>query len=365
MMFDKARIGSKHLFRVVLFHAMALTAYLHAIPSAWSANALPFEVVRVRNQEVMIEQVLDGTIEAIHQSTVSSQINGRVIAVDYDVDDYVAKDSILVRFKDTQQRAAVRQGQAVLDEARARLREAKARFDRIEQLFEKKLVSKQEVDQSRSDLQAAEARLEQAEGALEKAREDLEHTVVRAPYSGVVVERHVELGETANVGQPLMTGLSLEELRAVAAMPQSFIHVVQTHGKAHVIVPDETRERIPGQKLTFTPYADPKTHTFRVRVDLPPGEHGLYPGSFVKVAFVAGQEPRLLVPGKAIAYRSEVRGVYVVSEENRVSLRQVRLGRAHGNRIEVLAGLSAGERIALDPVRAAIFMKQLPRGQDE
>ena len=265
---------------------------------------------------------------------------------------------MLLRLTDTEQRAGLQQAQAALEEAQARYNEAKARFDRVQGLLAKKLVSKQEFDQAAADLKASQARLALAKGGVEKAREELAQTVVRAPYSGVVTQRHVALGETANPGQPLMTGFSLEQLRAVSVVPQSLIDAVRSYSHAEVIVTHLAERRIPAERLTFTPYADPYTHTFRVRLDLPKGDHGLYPGTFVKVAFVTGKDERLLIPARAVAYRSEVRGVYVVAADGGIAFRQVRVGRVFGDEIEILAGLSEAEHVALDPVRAAVTLKQ-------
>lgn len=350
--------GFKRIWRWIFGGSLLMLGF-----SSAASPDLPFAVVTAERREVVSEQIFDALIEAVHQSTVSAETSGRVIELNYDIDDYVSKGAVLLRLTDTQQQAGLKQATASLEEAEARHREAKARFDRIQGLFAKKLISKQELDQSAADLKATAARLQLAKGGVEKAREQLEQTVVRAPYSGVVVKRHVELGETANPGQALMTGLSLEKLRAVSVVPQSLIEAVRTYGEAHVINTLHDEERITAEKLTFTPYADPYTHTFRVRVSLPSGDHGLYPGTFVKVAFVAGKEKRLLVPAQAVAYRSEVRGVYVVDEKGRVSLRQVRVGRTFGDQVEILAGVAAAERIALDPVRAAVYVKEAARRQ--
>jgi multidrug efflux pump subunit AcrA (membrane-fusion protein) len=97
-----------------------------------------------------------------------------------------------------------------------------------------------------------------------------------------------------------------------------------------------------------------------VRVDLPEGSATLFPGMFVKVGFVVGETRRLLIPAEGIVRRSELSAVYVVGEE-RVELRQVRLGRRYDDDIEVLAGLDEGEQVALDPVRAGIYVKEQQR----
>jgi multidrug efflux pump subunit AcrA (membrane-fusion protein) len=86
---------------------------------------------------------------------------------------------------------------------------------------------------------------------------------------------------------------------------------------------------------------------------------------FIKVAFVIGESQRLLVPTEALIRRSEVTGVYVVDDAERLRMRQVRVGRNFGERTEVLAGLRAGERVADDPVQAGIYIKTMSVQIDE
>jgi multidrug efflux pump subunit AcrA (membrane-fusion protein) len=151
-----------------------------------------------------------------------------------------------------------------------------------------------------------------------------------------------------------MSGLSLETLRVAVDVPQSLIDPIRRIGKANVYVDDHA---IAAESLIFFPIADPAANTFRVRVNLPDGSATLYPGMFVKVGFVIGETERLLVPVGAVVHRSELTAVYVVDAED-VSLRQIRAGRRYGERVEVLAGLSAGESVATDPVRAGVLLKE-------
>jgi len=261
---------------------------------------------------------------------------------------------VIMRFTDTEQRAALRNAEAALEEATARFEQAESEFERISAMFENETVPKARYDQARANYDAARARLDAARSGVATAEEQLEYTVVRAPYAGIVSARHVEVGELVRPGQPLMSGLSLESLRATVDVPQSMIEPIRRIGRAFIYVGED---RIAGENLTFFPIADPQSNTFRVRVDLPTGSATLYPGMFVKVGFVIGETQRLLIPAAAIVYRSELTAVYRVYGDE-VNLQQVRLGRRYGDNLEVLAGLTEGEVVATDPVRAGVYVKE-------
>ncbi|MDO8310417.1 MAG: efflux RND transporter periplasmic adaptor subunit, partial [Sideroxyarcus sp.] len=97
----------------------------------------------------------------------------------------------------------------------------------------------------------------------------------------------------------------------------------------------------------------------QVRINLPANEAGVYPGMFVRTHFVVGKVSKLLIPSSAVVRRSEVVAVYVLDDKNRPRLRQVRLGESTDkDEVEVLAGLAAGEHVALDPVKAGMAAKQ-------
>ena len=318
---------------------------------AVAGSMAQLETVAAAEHLVEQEQLFDAVLEAINKTTVSAQTSGLIEAVLFDVDDFVEKDALLIQIKDTQQRASVAA-------AEARYAEAEVNYKRVKDLVGKKLAS-------RSDFDKAEAALKGARAALAQAQEQLSYTKVRAPYSGIVTERHVEPGETASPGKTLMTGISLEQLRAVARVPQQHIDAVRKLAKARILLPGNSAEaELTGTHITISPYADPNSHTFFVRVDLPEGQHGLYPGMFAKVAVATGQRERLVIPASAVAYRSEVSAVYVVQDNGTVSMRQLRLGRklADGN-IEVLAGLQANEKVALDPSKAVVVLKEQRAGK--
>lgn len=303
------------------------------------------------------EQFFDGVVEAVHQATISAQTAGEIVELPYDVNDYVPKGGIVVRFVDTQQKARLDKAEAAEAEAVARLEEVTARHRRNQQLVEQKLVSKAQLEQSAADLKAAQAKLKLAQAATKEARDQWEYTVVRAPYAGVLVERFVEVGEHANVGTPLGTGLSLEQLRVKVAVPSRYAASIRDNLQSRVQAADGSW--LQAVAVTLFPYADPASHTFTARVELPEGQHGLFPGMWAKTAFTLGEKTALVIPTESIVRRSELTGVYVRSADNKIQLRQLRIGRELDDGMTVvLAGLMEGELVALDPVLAGIQLKQ-------
>lgn len=300
------------------------------------------------------ERLYDGTVEAVNSATVSAQTAGRIAEVYYDVDDYVEAGAPVIRFTNVEQTASARQAEAQLQEALARETEASDEYERIRNLYGSNAVSKRDLDRALTARDAAVARVAAARSALESAREQVEYTIVRAPYAGIVTERHVEVGESVSVGRPLMSGLSLEALRVKVEVPQQIVGRIRESMKASVLT-DEGR--VTPTSITIFPYADQSTNTFTVRLELPEGQFSLYPGMFTKVAFVVGEAQRLLVPTSAIVRRSEVTGIYVVNDDKSIRLRQIRIGAEFGERTEVLAGLLPDENVATDPVSAGIYVK--------
>ena len=329
--------------------ALALHACTQSTPDVDNTAVAPLSSIEVALESTPLERLLDGRIEAVNQGTVAAQTSGRVTEILYDVNDFVPAGAVIVRLRATEQRAGLLQAQASLREITARETEARQRYDRVVTMYENKLVAKAALDEAAANRDATKAQLEAARAALQRANEGVTYTEVRAPYAGIVSKRNVQLGETVAPGTPLMSGLSLQFLRVTVDVPQSTVEQVRRIRKAAVYVDGR---RIEATRLTVFPEAATQSSTFRARLELPENATDLYPGMFVKVAFVIGETQRLLVPVTALVERGEVTAVYVLDPNGRVSLRQIRLGHRFGDKLEVLAGLAVKERIAADPIAA-------------
>jgi len=331
--------------------AAALLSACGAETAAPVARApVAFETLEVALETSPRERAWDGVVEAVNQATLSAQTAGRVLELPFDVNDYVEAGQVVVRFTDVEQVSARRRASAAMSAAQAAAAEAELSYRRTEELVAKQLLARATLDQARARRDAARAALESARAGISEAGEQVDYTVIKAPYSGILTERLVEVGESVRPGQALVSGLSLDRLRVNVEVPQSDIQAIREQGTAAVLLPDG--RRIEASGLVIFPYADPKTHSFRIRVELPEAKTGLQPGMTVKTAFKTGEAQRILIPASALVSRSEVTAVYEVDPANRVGLRQVRVGHRVGDRIEILAGLSPGDRIAADPLAA-------------
>ena len=333
-----------------------LTGAVIALAALGSAPVQSLETVPATVLEMARHFRLDGVVEAVHQSTVAAQTSAQVEEVLFDIDDHVDKGEVIVVLRNTEQKAGVDQASAGLRAARARLAEAEAEYGRIRDLFDRQLVSRQDMDRVSATRKTARAALEAAEAGVSQASQQLEYTRIRAPYSGIVTERHVQVGEIARPGTPLMSGISLEELRVVVKIPQSIVSQVREHRSASVELPDG--EWVAARKMTVFPVADAGSGSFSTRLDLPPGQDGLFPGMFVKAAFVTGTARVLTVPARAVVARSEVTGIYVLDRGGGVRFRHIRPGRTLADgRMTILSGLDPGEQVVLDPAAALAVLK--------
>ena len=325
-------------------------------PKAAPAAGLKAAAVEVR--EVDLAYSAEAVIEAVRQSTVSAQIAGRIVELRFDVGDYVKQGQVIVRIDERAATQAMAASEAQVREAEAAARNARVNLERSRQLLAQKFLSQAAVDKAEADNKQAQARLQAMLAGAGQAATERSFATIVAPYSGVVAARHVELGEMAVPGKPLMTGFDPASLRAVANVPQAQVAAIQATGRARIEIPSLGRW-IDVQQVTVVPSADPRTHTTRIRLELPEDLRGVYPGVFARAHFTVGRAPRLLAPRAAVFQRSELTGVYVLVDEGarglRPLLRQIRLGTAGDEgAIEVLAGLKPGERVALEPVKAGM-----------
>ena len=336
--------------------APVLALVLAACGSEESTKAVapppPLDTAIVEVRDVELTYSAEAVVEAVRQSTVAAQISGRIVELRFDVGDYVKKGEVIVRIDERAAAQALAASEAQVRQAEAALRNARAEYERARQLVAQKFLSQAALERAESEYKVAQERVSALIAGAGQAATERGFATVVAPYSGIVSARHVELGEMATAGKPLMTGFDPATLRVSATVPQAQVAAIQAGAKARIELPSVGRW-IEASSVTVIPSADPRTHTTQVRIALPSEVRGIYPGIYARAHFVTGRKPALLVSRAAVIRRSELTAVYVVADT--VRLRQVRLGTAGDeSAVEVLAGLKPGERVALEPVKAGL-----------
>ncbi|MNC43185.1 Multidrug resistance protein MdtE precursor [compost metagenome] len=207
------------------------------------------------------------------------------------------------------------------------------------------MITRAQLDNAEATDRAARAEVNAAGAALTQAREAYGYTRILAPYAGVVTKRLVELGETVAPGTPLLSGFSLDTLRVEVELPQSALALAGQPSDVQVLLPDG--KSVTPVKLTRFNYADSQSHTFRLRLDLPPQTAGVLPGMWLKVRLKQGERQVLQVPDRALLRQGEFDGVYLQQPAG-WALTPVRVGHCVEGLCEILAGLQAGDKLAPD-----------------
>ena len=322
--------------------------YISALFLAYPALTLAMDApatYKVLSQSVEQSFTLEAKVEAVKEATISAQTSGRIQSISFDVNDYVEQGTVIVQLRDKQQKAALEQAKAGLQQAEAANTDAQSKLEQSTPLFKQGSLSKGQYDTIKANAKSASAMVKASKALLNQAKENYSYTQIRAPYSGIVKARLVEVGESVSPGTPLMTGLSLSKLRVTADIPQRFTPHLLDKSKFRIVT---SAGMIEPEKVTFFPYADPNSHTFKVRVDINSEGSHLFPGMWVKLQAPMGERTMISIPQSALVQKGELSAVYVF-HDNQYKLRQIRLGKINGTNIEVLSGLRDGEIISQNP----------------
>jgi len=318
-----------------------------------------------------------GYVTARRQATVSSKITGKVVEVLVEEGMKVEKDQVLARLDASQTRQALALSQALLAasqrasvETEARIREAMLRQKRVRTLVGQGISTTADADAVDAEVDALQARLatqhEQAHAAereVDMARQNLDDTIIRAPFAGVAISKNAQPGEMISPnsagGGFTRTGIStivdMSSLEIEVDVNEAYIQRVQP-GQAVTATLDAYRDwPIPGHVITTIPAADRQKATVTVRIGFDALDPRILPDMGVKVAFLADASSTGASTQRVVRVaRSAVRGsqgaefVFVVGNGDRLERRGVSLGAGADDPAEVVAGLRAGERIVVE-----------------
>ena len=324
--------------------------------------------------------VLDasGYVTARRQATVSAKITGKVTEVLIEEGQRVTEGAVLARLDDTEVKAQLTLARAQLaaarsqeGEIRAQLAQAERDYARQQELHTRELVAAQALDAALAQRDMLRARLannvEQVRVAGESvsvAQVQLDNTVIRAPFSGVVIAKSAQPGEMISPisagGGFTRTGIGtvvdMDSLEVQVDVNESFINRVTAEQPVEATLNAYPEWKIPGSVIAIIPTADRSKATVKVRVAIKPKDARIVPDMGVRVAFLTTQPatgrpaapPAVLVPADAVRGEGASAVVFVHTGE-RVERRGVTLGQAIGAEREIASGLRPGERVVVAP----------------
>ena len=301
-----------------------------------------------------------GTIQSKTISVISSRIMGAVTEVLVKQGDKVAAGQELLLIDDSDITQRVNAVQASYNEAIKAQQSAKSNktlaettYNRYKQLYDEKAITGQEMDQMTNqkqravlDFQRAQASVEAAKANLNQAKIGLDFSRITSPIDGVVTHKNIDKGSMATPGTPLMTVEDNAGYKVETSVDESMANQVAVSMPVDVAV-DSISKTFKGVVSEVVPSIDASSRTFVVKavITQDPNDHSLTNGLYARVLIPQKSRSILAVPATAIINKGQLVGVYVVSEENRTSYRMIRTGKTFGDDVEVLAGISDGEKI--------------------
>jgi RND family efflux transporter MFP subunit len=305
------------------------------------------ELVAVRVVRLSAQESAVGTVRAVRETTVAAKLLAKVAEVRVRAGQRVAKDEWLVRLDDEDLKARQERADAASREAEAVRTQAQTEFDRVSRLFAASNAAKAEFDQADAALKAAAARLEQAQQAQREAGVQLGYATIVSPMDGLVVDKRVEAGDMVSPGQALLSLYDPTHMQLVASVRESLVPRLSV-GQVVSVRIEALGRTCAGEVSEIVPESDVASRSFAVKVTgpCPPDIHS---GMFGRLLIPLDEEEWLVIPQAAVRRVGQLDSVAVAAADGKTLHRRVvQLGRTLDADVEVLSGLRAGERVAVD-----------------
>lgn len=322
------------------------------LAQARSDSNLLVSVISAAPEKSDLGTPLPANVEAFIQASIYARASGYLKDWFVDIGDHVTNGQVLAEIDTPELDEELAQAKAQLDQAKASLDLAKITADRWNTLLKTASVSEQDAAVKRSDYILQQANVEAASANLQRLQDLKGFDRVTAPFTGVITARMTDIGQliTAGSGPELFGMAQTDPLRVYVQVPQQYVHDIVDGQKAQLSfleIPGRTFEAT----VTQTSGAvDPTTRTLQVELQVPNPKGDIFAGSYAQVRFNESARPdALTISDNAIIFRAQGTQVAIVGPDNKVRLRDVKVGRDFGDVIEVLAGLSATDRVVDNP----------------
>lgn len=333
------------------------------VPGAAEPGVLSVRTAEVREEAAPSTTAATGVVEPIRRAMPAGRLMGTVTAAPFQEGDRVREGQVLVRI-DVQDLAARRaQVLAQVREAQAVLRDAETHLARMRVLSAEGAIARVQLEQAETGVARARAAVQTANAGLRELEANAAYGTIEAPFSGVIVRKMVEVGNLAAPGQPLFVLEDLSRVRVVAGVGEEAAIRLRKGQRMSVEIAGG-RLQATGVVEAVLPSGDPSARGFRVNILLDNAGLALQSGMTATVRMptesVGEASPALVVPAQAVVRRGQMTGVFVV-DRGIARLRWIRMAEAEGDRVRVLSGLHAGERVVVGPERERLQDRQRVR----
>jgi RND family efflux transporter MFP subunit len=292
---------------------------------------------------------LPGTLQGFVQSPIAARASGYLKRWTRDIGARVDKGELLAEIETPEIDQQLSQAMAARDQAASNLVLARSTAERWENLRKKDVVSQQDLDERRSSAAQSQASLAAAEANVLRLRQLGDFKRVVAPFAGVITRRNVDVGDLIDSSRLLFLLSQTDPLRVYVSVPQSSAQLVKIGQQVVVTQAELSGQRFTGKVARTSASIDAATRTMQVEIELPNPDGRLLPGSYVQVVLPLQESVSLIAPTNTLLIRGEGTMVAVVDAEGRVALRRIGVGRNYGASFEILEGVSASDRLILNP----------------
>ena len=322
------RLSALLVFSVLLAGCGA--KHENAPDAASNLSVVTVQVETIENQPHVNTEAVVGTVQAKLHASLEAKVSGHIEKLPVELGQEVRAGELVALLGSSDLKAR-------LDQAEASQEQARRNWDRISALFHQQAATRAEYDDAQAQNRAAEAAVAEAKAMLSYAK-------IVAPFDGVVTKKWVDVGDLASPGKPLVDLEDPSQLQVQADVPDVIVSQVHIREEMTVRV-DALNAEVSGTVAEISPAADPATHTFRVKVNLP-ATPGLMSGQFARLEVPVGESDALLVPDSAVVQRGQMEILFVVANGH-AQLRLVKTGRHIGERVEILSGLDTGDGVVV------------------
>jgi multidrug efflux pump subunit AcrA (membrane-fusion protein) len=381
------------MYRVVLLAALVAAAAGCSKSDTAQARSRegapkPVRVEAVRQESVQRAVDVVGTLAPVDQVTISSEADGTVSRILADLGDRVKAGQVLIQIDNEKQQYSFEQQQAALARALAQygandpehlpeiertpdamranadLQQATQAYTRASELFKRNLVSQQALDDAQAALHSKQAiynsalqtgknlraSIQASQAAMKLAGRQLRDTQIRAPFDGFVEKRMVNQGELVKTQTPVIAIVRLDPLKITAEIPEKMAPWINSGETVQLQVDAYPRRTFTGKVSRISPAVNSSTRSFPFEALVPNADAALKPGTFARVHIASSKVDSVLtLPYAALQYRYGVNRVFVV-DGDKLNMRELSVGERVGDRIEILGGVKAGERVAVTDV---------------